>query len=436
MEKSNEQITSVNDDTTKNPNTSKTILSWDVGIKNLAYCLLQKDYSDDTFKILKWGVINLNEGQQKCDFELRTGNSCQENAKYCIYHKDKIQLFQNNREDGCMYSCSKHKEKLIPEVKIIKEIEQKPKKKSAEIKTQCESDKFCVICREKSTTELCGTIFCWCDEHYEKKGKSFVKKVGARRYTTISCNKQPIQDLAEKLYTKLDNDFKDLGEISEILIENQPTLKNPKMKTLSSILYSYFILRGIVDKNVSGSKISEVKFISPSNKLKVNSQNTNSLLTNEKSKTNSNVYKLTKSLGVKYCRALISDEDNSVIEKIKKKDDMCDAFLQGFQYLFTPVPEKYFKKLEKIGFSETDNTTKTKKINQSTDDCSEDDNSDYNNDSTNNCSDSEDEKPKKVKKVKKTKKVPKKSKNKKDLKSTSSDSENEKPKKAKNKKNV
>ena len=31
------------------------VLSWDVGIINLAYCLI--DYKDDTWNIIDWGII-------------------------------------------------------------------------------------------------------------------------------------------------------------------------------------------------------------------------------------------------------------------------------------------------------------------------------------------------------------------------------------------
>ena len=333
----------------------KTILSWDVGIKNLAYCLIQKNEINNEFNILKWGVINLNDGQQKCEFELRTGNNCQEIAKYCIYHKDKHELF-SDKEGGIFHTCSKHKEKMIPEYQKINitnddkddNNNKKKKKKNESIVVNIK----CNLCDSNAEHKLNGTNYFWCDEHYEKKGKSFIKKIASKKISVTTCNKQPIQELAEKLFIKLDIDFKDLGDISEVIIENQPTLKNPKMKTLSSILYSYFVMRGIIDKNTTNSKITDVKFVSPSNKLKVNSKNTDSILKTEKEKTNSNVYKMTKSLGIKYCKALISDNDNKKLDEVKKKDDMCDAFLQGFQYLFTPIPEIYFKKLEKIGFED------------------------------------------------------------------------------------
>tara|TARA_B100001094_G_scaffold255282_1_gene254209 strand:+ start:1474 stop:1665 length:192 start_codon:yes stop_codon:yes gene_type:complete len=38
---------------------TKKIISFDVGIKNLAYCILEK--SNETFKILHWNIINILE---------------------------------------------------------------------------------------------------------------------------------------------------------------------------------------------------------------------------------------------------------------------------------------------------------------------------------------------------------------------------------------
>lgn len=328
----------------------KTILSWDVGIKNLAYCLICKT-NDTDFKILKWGVINLlSDDQQKCQFELKTGVVCQEVAKYCVYHKDKVSLF-NNHKDGVEYVCSRHKDKAIPVVKNL--TEGKPKKVKKDDIAKELSLKCCCDCNNDVVYVLGDTNYCWCENHYEKKGKSFVKKVHAKKVSVTSCKKDPLQSLAEKMYSILDSEFKNFAEAEEVLIENQPTFINPKMKTISANLQSYFVYNGITRKKDTGSKIENVKFVSPSNKLKINAQITNSLLDKEKNKSETkNVYKLTKSLGVKYCKALISDEDTKILDKYKKQDDMCDAFLQGFQYLFSPMPEAHFKKLSEIGVEE------------------------------------------------------------------------------------
>lgn len=332
------------------------ILSWDVGIKNLAYCLLEK--KDDDFEIIKWGVINLVDDRQKCQYVIKNKNTtCNDVAKTCIYHTDKISLFG---EKDVMFSCSKHKDKLFPNIIELSDEKtnnkkNKKNKKNKDIEENIICNK-CNICDEKSKYSLTGTTYGWCDKHYEKKGESFVKKIKAKRVTVVSCNKQPLQELSEKLFGKLDKEFNDFMHVDKVLIENQPSLRNPSMKTISSMLYSYFVMRGIIDSNITKSNITEIRFVSPSNKLKIDINNTNEILNKEKEK--SKVYKMTKKLGVKYCKALINEKDSNTLDAVKKKDDMCDAFLQGIQYLFNPLPEKFFKKLQVIGF-EDDKKTKT-----------------------------------------------------------------------------
>ena len=51
-------------------------LSFDVGIKNLAYCSLTKDKA-----IQQWGILNLNENPI-CDMTLR--KKCDKQASYSI----------------------------------------------------------------------------------------------------------------------------------------------------------------------------------------------------------------------------------------------------------------------------------------------------------------------------------------------------------------
>jgi hypothetical protein len=150
--------------------------------------------------------------------------------------------------------------------------------------------------------------------------------------------KESLQKLTILLYNILDIK-KELLQVDEVLIENQPTFINPTMKTMSAIVYSYFIIRGFIGK--TNSTIKEVKFISPSKKLTVCEETDKILEKTDKSK----IYKMTKKLGIKYCKALINSNDKIYLDEHKKKDDLCDCFLQGFQYLFKPVPKVYFDKI-------------------------------------------------------------------------------------------
>ena len=297
------------------------VLSFDVGIANLAYCVLEK--IDDNFKILVWGVINLVDNRQKCDYQM-TGKKCDINAKFEIYDKDK----SKDVLDKPVYSCSRHKIKLMPSLEKIVQ-----KKKIVEYICDYCSDNATHICKKLNIN--------FCEGHLTK-WKKIIKYIGCKKYVTVACGRQPQQYLSEKLFTRLDLLKEYFLNVDEVLIENQPSMRNPVMKTISVFLYSYFVIRGTIDNKL----ISYVKFISPSNKLKIDIENTNEILGG--GKTKEKVYKLTKELGIKYCRALISKDDDEIIALVKKKDDMADAFLQAFQYLFRPIPKKYLEKIYEI----------------------------------------------------------------------------------------
>ena len=49
-----------------------------------------------------------------------------------------------------------------------------------------------------------------------------------------------------------------LQEAELVLIENQPSLKNPIMKSVQMLLYSYFLIRGMVDLQ----KVTDIKLMS------------------------------------------------------------------------------------------------------------------------------------------------------------------------------
>lgn len=240
---------------------SKTILSWDVGIKNLAYC--KAVFYSDHFNILSWDVINLSD-EVSCKIE-----KCKLKAIYNL----------NN-----VFYCKKH----------YSEINKKNNK----------SSKICA-----------------------------------------NANKISINDLTISLFRHLDEKNKDFYDVNEVIIENQPSFKNPRMKTVAIILYSYFMLKGVHETN-NLFHLSCVKFIAPSKKLSVSKNNTKEILNKEE---NSNkVYSITKKLGKLYCQALISEYDKTTLLKTKKKDDLCDCFLQAFSYFYKKIPENFALKLDTV----------------------------------------------------------------------------------------
>ena len=78
--------------------------------------------------------------------------------------------------------------------------------------------------------------------------------------------------------------------------------------------------------------------MSPSNKLKVININDSKQLIKAKKTDDTTAYKLTKSLGIKYCLDLIQhlSEMTTHFNSHKKKDDLADSFLQG-AYFYTSL---------------------------------------------------------------------------------------------------
>ena len=74
------------------------------------------------------------------------------------------------------------------------------------------------------------------------------------------------------------------------------------MKTISGCVYDYYMIRGIFDKERTKSTITSVRFMSPSNKLKLaDAGDTKELIKVKANNDETKSYKLTKSLGIKYC---------------------------------------------------------------------------------------------------------------------------------------
>lgn len=336
---------------------SKKILGFDVGIKNLAFCILNAD--DKEYKIEKWGIINLDDDRKVCQYMLRTNKECGKTANFSYFNKEK-----NNDS----YLCKSHHTKYIPENYALEDTK--------------ESDKFCTYqeciddinksCNKKSNCTLLGTYYC--KTHGKQELKKLERENKIKKLSDQSCNKLPIITLTKKLCEKLDN-HPDFLQVDEVLIENQPSMLNPKMKTISSILYSYFMINGIGNVIKNKSTISNVKFNAPSNKLKVNKDGTAKILKLAKNKKEE--YEYTKELGILYCKELIKN-DNLNLDYLStefKKDDLCDAFLHGFQYYYNnkklldekkvhldKVVETYYNNISANKKNITEQTPKNNKV--------------------------------------------------------------------------
>jgi len=359
----------------------RKVLSFDVGIINLAYCILEINDTNKTFKILKWGIINLADNRQTCNFIMNTGAICDKIAKH------RVIIDEHNR----YYFCKAHVNKAELSIRNInvrwwnvlpEDVEQCVHcQKSGEVYSNILSGQYCRIHQKKAMIEnklFCATKKCnepvtfglylaeplvhnetgedygevthkfnhgWCTHHYDDEYQLLLKK--KTKKMPQNSNDISINHLGASMYKYLDL-MPEFLQVDDVLVENQPTHINPHMKSVSSMLYAYFIMRGIHEKDKTGSTIKNINFCSPSNKIKVGGTDAGKRIDNAE---DDKVYKATKELGVKLCKALISDNDEwlAIIESHKKQDDMADAFLQAIIMNFgSKLPEHYAKKIREV----------------------------------------------------------------------------------------
>lgn len=341
------------------------ICSWDVGIKNLSYCIISK--SNNILSIEKWDIINLIEEQPLiCGVKLKNKDVvCGKKASfyginwnnkityYCRLHKDNYKPIEDNWENL-----------FIDKLETIQTCSYLFPKKG-------------YICGKKALFKS-NNLF-YCHQHIkqilEKKKKEMQLKIIKKK----KCSSLDPQMICKSIHNKLDS-ISELLQVNEVVIENQPSFKNPIMKTISSFLFSYFIMKGIIDKSKTGSIINTVRFVSPTVKININedlinfvnnqyethmktikNKNKNKNKNNNKNNHHCRLCKLlneinknkekygkhykkyrfsyetTKELGIQYTFKLL--KEYNFIEKIeylnnhKKKDDLCDSFLHCFKQI-------------------------------------------------------------------------------------------------------
>ena len=112
-------------------------------------------------------------------------------------------------------------------------------------------------------------------------------------------------------------------ECNKVVIENQPCMKNPVMKSIQMIVYSYFAIRGVTDNKTT----SEIVLMSASNKMKVYDGPPIELAVKSK-------YTRNKKLAILHTQYILKDvEKLEFFNTHKKKDDLADAYLQGLFYI-------------------------------------------------------------------------------------------------------
>jgi hypothetical protein len=292
------------------------LISFDVGIKNMAYCIF--DISGQ-LSITGWNVLNLLEEEPVTELcsQIIPGKTKKVLPKPCT----KLAKYKKN---GQCY-CEKHAKSSTF---II------PTKKNSMVSLK--------KLKVEELIKLGNSLFLFMDSGPKLK-KDILEKLG-EFYEKNSF--EPIVNKKAKNASEIDlitigKNMKELlnytigiDEITHVIIENQISPIANRMKTIQGMLAQYFIMKNSdihIDFVSSANKLNQ--FNKEHTKLKsksIEKSLENTLITNPD-------YKQHKKDGLFYCNQLI-DNNQSISGwkeslKIKKADDLADCFLQGIWYL-------------------------------------------------------------------------------------------------------
>lgn len=270
------------------------ILSIDIGIRNLSFCLLEFYNKDtNTFKIIKWDNIDLTKDSEKTCIEIDKKGLCGKPAKfsknnlcYCLKHSKKLnQYIQPNKELSSGFINKQKIQKLIDIADKYKITYETPVKKN----------------------NLINSIIDFINIHCLEE----IKKTNAKKLDLVTIGKN-IQNQFDNILGEY------LTNINKIIIENQIGPLANKMKTIQGQIAQYFIMK---------NNDIDIEFVNASNKLK------DFIQSSEKTD-----YKQRKKLSVDTTLNLVVNDIrfsnwSDMFQKHNKKDDLADCFLQGLWYL-------------------------------------------------------------------------------------------------------
>tara|TARA_B110000879_G_scaffold18764_1_gene22763 strand:+ start:874 stop:1818 length:945 start_codon:yes stop_codon:yes gene_type:complete len=295
------------------------LISFDVGIKNMAYCVLECD--SDQVTINEWGVLNLMDddiASHVCGC-MNTPKSkkaipkaCTKKAKYLkhdIFYCDKHAL-------ACSQYIIPTKQHSITSLKKLKLDD-----------LIAQGNHNLVFLNVDDVKKLKKPVVLELVLEYYKQ-KCFEVVANKKKRT---AGETDLISVGRKMKEQLNN-LDNIINIDHAIIENQISPIATRMKTVQGMLAQYFIM---MNDNTN------IQFVSSSHKLKQFSEfnlekREQDESVTDSTRTNPN-YKKHKLDGVYYCSRMI-DANEQMIEwkeslNTKKKDDLADSFLQGIWYL-------------------------------------------------------------------------------------------------------
>jgi hypothetical protein len=303
------------------------VLSIDVGMKNLAYCLFEFAPDAGEIKtpeqvmkrasIVAWDTVNLcDDGTAApaaapvcsavgCKFTAKFAHS---GTHYCTRHAN----------------ASGYKMPLLPSIasaKILKKMTLEQLKAfsgeylSVSIPEKCEKSKLKLL------------------QHlHESIAAEYLVGVSLKP-KVISAASMDLITLGRNMHRRFDALPHLAAGLDVVIIENQLSTLASRMKTLQGMITQYFIMRGVPD----------IRFISATNKLKLFSKEGDDEGEKGDKGEKGDNYADRKKRSIEITRSLLLTQSTQSTQLTrfathKKKDDLADCFLQGVWWLGTCRP--------------------------------------------------------------------------------------------------
>lgn len=289
------------------------LLSFDIGIKNLSYCMISSNNHDVIIK--DWKILDISKEEstpilesKKCNCinkikKNQDNNICGKKAKY-----EKL---------GILY-CETHAKTSDRFIIPCKEIEKKSLNKLKKIELFNIGIKYNIL-KHENIIQTKKDIMERIDEFLLVKcfiPLKFSKPINASDINLITLGRN---------MKKLLDEVPELDKVTHIILENQISTIAIRMTCIQSMLMQYFIMK--LDESV------HIQFVSSLNKLKI--------FPRRDIKDNKDKYKQHKEDSIYHTKKIL--EKNNELSSwlilfndsssIKKLDDLSDSCLQGIWYL-------------------------------------------------------------------------------------------------------
>ena len=355
---------------------SMKMISFDVGIRNMAYCLFYIEPLENGWKVLDWSVLNLMEKEEPNFFCNCCLQSKMVRTKSKKGKKGKI-VEPLNTEEPEKNVLDEEKNAILKCGKLAKY--KKGENLYCEKHAKVQSD-YIMPTSKNSAQHLKKAKIDILNEYavgHGIQGSPFRYKKDVLdklvEYYNTFCLEPIIKKLGKtagetelvligRNMKELLNTIPDITSITHVIIENQISPIANRMKTVQGMLAQYFIMVGNTDikiefvsssnklKQFEGSQhkikkvdtpniISKVEnFFIKGENMKLESTKTMDKSVMDKSVMDKSVYKAHKKDGIFYTKAIIEKNPvlstwKPIIENSKKADDLADCFLQGLWYL-------------------------------------------------------------------------------------------------------